>query len=61
MIKASAGGGGKGIRIVKEEGELENSFFTAKSEAQINFGDDSVYMEKFIENPRHIEFPNTCR
>ena len=56
MIKASAGGGGKGIRIVKEEGELENSFFTAKSEAQINFGDDSVYMEKFIENPRHIEF-----
>lgn len=56
MIKASAGGGGKGIRIVKEEGELENSFFTAKSEAQVNFGDDSVYMEKFIENPRHIEF-----
>lgn len=56
MIKASAGGGGKGIRIVKEEGELENSFFTAKSEAQINFSDDSVYMEKFIENPRHIEF-----
>ncbi|MBC5628513.1 acetyl-CoA carboxylase biotin carboxylase subunit [Clostridium sp. NSJ-6] len=56
MIKASAGGGGKGIRIVKEESELENSFFTAKSEAQVNFGDDSVYMEKFIENPRHIEF-----
>ncbi|CUN70860.1 acetyl-CoA carboxylase biotin carboxylase subunit [Clostridium disporicum] len=56
MIKASAGGGGKGIRIVHKEDELENSFFTAKSEAQINFGDDSVYMEKFIENPRHIEF-----
>ena len=56
MIKASAGGGGKGIRIVKEEEDLEASFFTAKSEAQINFGDDSVYMEKFIENPRHIEF-----
>ncbi|MEG1870408.1 MAG: acetyl-CoA carboxylase biotin carboxylase subunit [Peptostreptococcaceae bacterium] len=56
MIKASAGGGGKGIRIVHREDELENSFFTAKSEAKINFGDDSVYMEKFIENPRHIEF-----
>lgn len=56
MIKASAGGGGKGIRIVKSEDELENSFLTAKSEAKINFGDDSVYMEKFIENPRHIEF-----
>ena len=56
MLKASAGGGGKGIRIVHKEDELENSFFTAKSEAQINFGDDSVYMEKFIENPRHIEF-----
>lgn len=56
MIKASAGGGGKGIRIVHREDELENLFFTAKSEAEINFGDDSVYMEKFIENPRHIEF-----
>ena len=56
MIKASLGGGGKGIRIVSNENELENAFFTAKSEAKNNFGDDSVYMEKFIENPRHIEF-----
>ena len=56
MIKASLGGGGKGIRIVSNEDELENAFFTAKSEAKNNFGDDSVYMEKFIENPRHIEF-----
>lgn len=56
MIKASAGGGGKGIRIVYKEHDLENAYFTAKSEAKINFGDDSVYMEKFIENPRHIEF-----
>lgn len=56
MIKASAGGGGKGIRIVLEESQLLNAFNTAKSEAEVNFGDDSVYMEKFIENPRHIEF-----
>lgn len=56
MIKASSGGGGKGIRIVYKEEELENAFYTAKTEAKVNFGDDSVYMEKFIENPRHIEF-----
>lgn len=56
MIKASSGGGGKGIRIVHKPEELENAFYTAKTEAKINFGDDSVYMEKFIENPRHIEF-----
>lgn len=56
MIKASSGGGGKGIRIVPNESELENAYFTAKTEAKNNFSDDSVYMEKFIENPRHIEF-----
>lgn len=56
MIKASAGGGGKGIRLVRKFEELENAYNTAKSEAKINFNDDSVYMEKFIENPRHIEF-----
>lgn len=56
MVKASSGGGGKGIRIVYKEEELENAFYTAKTEAKVNFGDDSVYMEKFIENPRHIEF-----
>lgn len=56
MIKASLGGGGKGIRIVNSEIELENALLTAKTEAKNNFGDDSVYMEKFIENPRHIEF-----
>ena len=56
MIKASSGGGGKGIRIVPNESELENAYFTAKTEAKNNFGDDSMYMEKFIENPRHIEF-----
>ena len=55
MIKASAGGGGKGIRLVRKFEELENAYNTAKSEAKNNFNDDSVYMEKFIENPRHIE------
>ena len=56
MIKASAGGGGKGIRLVRKFEELENAYNTANSVAKNNFNDDSVYMEKFIENPRHIEF-----
>ena len=56
MIKAALGGGGKGIRIVYTKGDLENAYFTAKTEAKVNFGDDTIYIEKFIENPRHIEF-----
>lgn len=56
MIKASAGGGGRGIRVAKDKEELIKSFDTAKREAMGAFGDDSMYMEKFIENPRHIEF-----
>lgn len=56
MLKASAGGGGKGIRIVKDESEIINAFRTAKAEAKAAFGDDAMYMEKFIEEPRHIEF-----
>ena len=56
MIKAALGGGGKGIRIVHSKDELENAYFTAKTEAKVNFGDETIYMEKFIENPRHIEF-----
>ena len=55
MIKASSGGGGKGLRIVYSESELENSFNSAQSEAKASFGDDRVYLEKFIEKPRHIE------
>ncbi|MEG0671791.1 acetyl-CoA carboxylase biotin carboxylase subunit [Clostridium sp.] len=55
MIKASAGGGGRGIRIVRKEEELVNAFTMAKTEAKISFGDDSMYIEKFIEEPRHIE------
>lgn len=56
MLKASAGGGGKGIRIVSEEKNLVNSFRNAKNEAKAAFGDDAMYIEKFIEDPRHIEF-----
>jgi acetyl-CoA carboxylase, biotin carboxylase subunit len=56
MIKASAGGGGKGMRLVKNMKELIPSFQTAKSEALNAFGDDSVYIEKYIESPHHIEF-----
>ena len=55
MIKASAGGGGKGIRIVKEEKELEQAYQSAKNETIAAFGDDKVYMEKVIEHARHIE------
>lgn len=55
MIKASAGGGGRGIRLVSCEKELENSFFSAKHEALACFSDDGVYIEKFVENPKHIE------
>lgn len=56
VVKASAGGGGRGIRIVFEEIQFKKAFNTAKQEAAAAFGDDSMYIEKFIENPRHIEF-----
>ena len=56
LVKASAGGGGRGMRIIHNEGEFEDLFQTAKLEAKMAFGDDSMYMEKFVENPRHIEF-----
>jgi len=55
MIKASAGGGGKGMRLVREKDEFENLLRMAKSEALSAFGDDSVFIERFIEQPRHIE------
>ena len=55
LIKASGGGGGKGMKIVKNENEFDNLFATAKSEAQKYFGNDEVYIEKFFQNPRHIE------
>ncbi|MFN5418336.1 MAG: biotin carboxylase N-terminal domain-containing protein, partial [Flavobacteriia bacterium] len=55
MLKASAGGGGRGMRVVQNESELKNSFNDAKNEALKAFGDDTVFIEKFIENPKHIE------
>lgn len=55
MIKASAGGGGKGMRIVHEPGEFEEQMQRAVSEAKSSFGDDAVFIEKFISSPKHIE------
>ena len=55
IIKAANGGGGRGMRIVRSEDELENAFYSAKSEAKACFGDDDVYMEKYIEHPKHVE------
>ena len=55
MIKASAGGGGKGMRLVNSKEEFESSLRMARSEAFSSFGDDSVFIEKFIQKPRHVE------
>jgi acetyl-CoA carboxylase biotin carboxylase subunit len=55
ILKATAGGGGKGMRVVWEESEMERAYNTAKAEAGASFKNDGVYMEKFVEEPRHIE------
>jgi acetyl-CoA carboxylase biotin carboxylase subunit len=55
MLKATAGGGGKGMRIVLEEAEMERAYTAAKAEAGASFKNDGIYMEKFVEEPRHIE------
>ncbi len=55
ILKATAGGGGKGMRVVWEESEIEKSYDSAKAEALASFSNDGVYMEKFVEEPRHIE------
>lgn len=55
ILKATAGGGGKGMRVVWEEAEMEKAYTTAKVEAAASFKNDGVYMEKFVEEPRHIE------
>lgn len=55
ILKAAQGGGGRGMRVVEEESYLENAFLAAESEAITAFGDGTIYMEKFIKNPRHIE------
>ncbi|MDP4284142.1 MAG: acetyl-CoA carboxylase biotin carboxylase subunit [Bacteroidota bacterium] len=67
ILKATAGGGGKGMRVVWEEKEIEKSFENAKTEAAASFKNDGIYMEKFVEEPRHIEiqiagdqFGNVC-
>jgi acetyl-CoA carboxylase biotin carboxylase subunit len=56
ILKATAGGGGKGMRVVWHENEIEKAYTTAKAEAAASFKNDGIYMEKFIEDPRHIEF-----
>jgi acetyl-CoA carboxylase biotin carboxylase subunit len=56
IVKASAGGGGRGMRVIRSEQELPNSFGSAQAEAAAAFGNGDLYMEKFIERPRHIEF-----
>jgi len=55
MIKASAGGGGKGMRIAYSEAEARDGFQSARNEAKSSFGDERIFIEKFIERPRHIE------
>jgi len=56
IIKATAGGGGKGMRVVWEEKDFETAYTLARTEAKAAFGNDGVYVEKFVEEPRHIEF-----
>ena len=60
IVKASAGGGGKGMRIVQNEDGLKNAMSTAQSEAKAHFGSPEVYLEKYIVQPRHIEFQIAC-
>ncbi len=56
LVKAASGGGGRGMKVVPEESQLESLMSQAKSEAKSAFGDDTVYLEKYLGNPRHIEF-----
>ena len=56
IIKATAGGGGRGMRLVRDPSELSKMFLAAQGEAEASFGNPGVYLEKFVENPRHIEF-----
>ena len=54
MLKATAGGGGKGMRLVESEEDLESAFNTAQSEAEMSFNNGDLYLEKFIQKPRHF-------
>jgi acetyl-CoA carboxylase biotin carboxylase subunit len=56
ILKASAGGGGRGMRVARDEQELTNAYDTARAEAETAFGNSEVYLEKYLETPRHIEF-----
>ena len=60
IIKAASGGGGKGMKVVEKKDELIGKFNLAKAEAETNFGNDEVYIEKFLRNPKHIEFQIFC-
>ena len=60
LVKASAGGGGRGIRLVSQESELESAFLNASSEAKNAFGDGSLYMEKYLSPVKHIEMQILC-
>ena len=60
LVKAASGGGGRGMKIANSEGELAEAFTTARSEAKAAFGDDAVYIEKYLEKPRHIEIQVAC-
>jgi acetyl-CoA carboxylase biotin carboxylase subunit len=55
LFKAASGGGGKGMKVANDASEIPNAFKMAKSEAKANFGDDNIYMERYLSNPRHIE------
>jgi acetyl-CoA carboxylase, biotin carboxylase subunit len=55
LIKAASGGGGRGMKVVRKESEMKEQYQTARAEAKANFGDDTVYIEKYLEKPRHIE------
>jgi acetyl-CoA carboxylase biotin carboxylase subunit len=55
LVKASAGGGGRGMKVAHSEGELSSALSTARAEAKAAFGDDAVYLEKYLQRPRHIE------
>ena len=60
IIKSTNGGGGRGIKVVLKEKELKNNFLLAKKEAELSFGSDQVYIEKYLSNPRHIEIQILC-
>ena len=60
LIKAASGGGGRGMKVARSEADLEQAYSTARAEAKAAFGDDAVYMEKYLDKPRHIEIQVMC-